>query len=91
MSSHQNLSDDYYYSITKIDRNIIKCINPLLSIIPTNGTCTLIYIIIIIVAIIVIIAVLKFLFQLFFIAPVGIDALDLEIYSRAIFALQPSQ
>jgi hypothetical protein len=89
MSSHQNLSDDYYYSITKIDRNIIKCINPLLSIIPTNGTCTLIYIIIIIVAIIVIIALLKF--QLFFIAPVEIEALDLEIYSRAIFALQPSQ
>jgi hypothetical protein len=52
---------------------------------------TLIYIIIIIVAIIVIIALLKFLFQLFFIAPVGIEALDLEIYSRAIFALQPSQ
>ena len=52
---------------------------------------TLLYIIIIIVAIIVIIALLKFLFQLFFIAPVGIEALDLEIYSRAIFALQPSQ
>ena len=27
--------------------------------------------------------------QLFFIAPIGIEALDLEIYSRAIFALQP--
>jgi hypothetical protein len=52
---------------------------------------TLVYIIIIIVAIIIIIALLKFLFQLFFIAPVGIDALDLEIYSRAVFALQPSQ
>jgi hypothetical protein len=52
---------------------------------------TLIYIIIIIVAIIVIIAVLKFLFQLFFIAPVGIETLDLETYSRAIFALPPSQ
>jgi hypothetical protein len=52
---------------------------------------TLIYIIIIIVAIIVIIALLKFLFQLFFIAPVGIDALDLEIYSRAVFAAQPLQ
>ena len=52
---------------------------------------TLIYIIIIIVAIIVIIAVLKFLFQLFFIVPVGIDALDLEIYSRAVFAVQPLQ
>ena len=52
---------------------------------------TLIYIIIIIVAIIVIIALLKFLFQLFFIAPVGIDALDLEMYSRAVFTAQPLQ
>ena len=52
---------------------------------------TLVYIIIIIVAIIIIIALLKFLFQVFFIAPVGVDALDLEVYSRAIFALQPSQ
>lgn len=52
---------------------------------------TLIYIIIIIVAIIVIIALLKFLFQLFFIAPIGIDALDLEMYSKAVFALHPSQ
>ena len=52
---------------------------------------TLIYIIIIIVVIIVIIALLKFLFQLFFIAPIGIDAMDFEVYSRAIFALQPSQ
>lgn len=52
---------------------------------------TLIYIIIIIVVIIVIIALLKFLFQLFFIAPVGIDVLDLEMYSKAIFALHPSQ
>ena len=50
---------------------------------------TLIYIIIIIVVIIVIIALLKFLFQLFFIAPVGIDALDQEIFSRVTFALQP--
>ena len=52
---------------------------------------TLIYIIIIIVAIIVIIALLKFLFQLFFIAPIGIDTLDLEMYSKAVFALHPSQ
>ncbi|CAN5313491.1 hypothetical protein BH18THE2_BH18THE2_38770 [soil metagenome] len=51
---------------------------------------TLIYIIIIIVVIIVIIALLKFLFQLFFIAPIGIEALDLEIFNRVIFALQPS-
>jgi hypothetical protein len=50
---------------------------------------TLIYIIIIIVAIIIIIALLKFLFQLFFIAPIGIDALDQEIF-RVIFTLQPS-
>jgi hypothetical protein len=50
---------------------------------------TLIYIVIIIVVIIVIIALLKFLFQLFFIAPIGIDVLDFEIYNRAIFALQP--
>ncbi len=35
---------------------------------------TLIYIIIIIVVIIVIIALLKFLFQLFFVAPIGIDS-----------------
>jgi hypothetical protein len=46
---------------------------------------TLIYIIIIIVAIIVIIALLKFLFQLFFIAPIGIDTLDLEMYNKALF------
>jgi hypothetical protein len=46
---------------------------------------TLIYIIIIIIAIIVIIALLKFLFQLFFKARVGIDALDL-VFNRAIFA-----
>ena len=52
---------------------------------------TLIYIIIIIVAIIVIIALLKFLFQLFFIAPIGIDTLDLEVFNRAIFALQPTR
>jgi hypothetical protein len=51
---------------------------------------TLIYIIIIIVAIIVIIALLKFLFQLFFVAPIGIDALDLEVFNRLIFALQPT-
>jgi len=50
---------------------------------------TLIYIIIIIVVIIVIIALLKFLFQLFFIAPIGIDASDQEIFSRVTLALQP--
>ena len=49
---------------------------------------TIIYIIIVIIAIIIIVALLKFLF---FIAPVGIDSLDLEVYSKAIFALHPSQ
>jgi hypothetical protein len=52
---------------------------------------TIIYIIIVIIAIIIIIAVLKFLFQLFFIAPIGIDALDQEIFNRVIFALAPSR
>ena len=47
---------------------------------------TLIYIIIIIVVIMVIMALLKFLFQLFFIAPVGIEVLDLQVFNRAIFA-----
>jgi|RhiMethySRZTD1v2_1073278.scaffolds.fasta_scaffold3090939_1 hypothetical protein len=50
---------------------------------------TLIYIIIIIVVIIVIIALLKFLFQLFFVAPIGIDSLDSEIFARAMFAFHP--
>jgi hypothetical protein len=52
---------------------------------------TIIYIIIVIIAIIIIIALLKFLFQLFFIAPIGIDALDQEIFNRVIFALAPSR
>jgi hypothetical protein len=51
---------------------------------------TLIYIIIIIVVIIVIIALLKFLFNLFFVAPIGVDSLDLEIIIRGILALHPS-
>jgi hypothetical protein len=50
---------------------------------------TLIYIIIIIVVIIVIVALLKFLFQLFFIGPIGIEAVDLEILNRLILSLQP--
>jgi hypothetical protein len=50
---------------------------------------TIIYIIIVIIAIIIIIALLKFLFQLFFIAPVGIDTSDLEIFNRLSLALQP--
>jgi hypothetical protein len=52
---------------------------------------TLIYIIIIIVVIIVIIALLKFLFNLFFVAPMGIDSLDIEIFARAILVLHPLQ
>jgi hypothetical protein len=51
---------------------------------------TLLYIIIIIVAIIVILALLKFLFQLFFIGPTGIEAMDLEIFNKVILSLQPS-
>jgi hypothetical protein len=51
---------------------------------------TIIYIIIVIVAIIIIIALLKFLFQLFFITPIGIDAWDLETFNRLSYALQPA-
>jgi hypothetical protein len=51
---------------------------------------TIIYIIIVIVAIIIIIALLKFLFQLFFIAPIGIDAGNLETFYRLSYALQPA-
>jgi hypothetical protein len=51
---------------------------------------TLIYIIIIIVAIIVVVALLKFLFQLFFIGPIGFEAMDTEGVSRLIVSLQPS-
>ena len=51
---------------------------------------TIIYIIIVIVAIIIIIALLKFLFQLFFIAPIVIDAGDLEIFNGLSSALQLS-
>jgi hypothetical protein len=51
---------------------------------------TIIYIIIVIVAIIIIIALLKFLFQLFFIAPIGIDTSDLEIFNRLSLALKPT-
>jgi hypothetical protein len=52
---------------------------------------TIIYIIIVIIAIIIIIALLKFLFQLFFIAPLGIDAIDQELFNRVIFTLAPSR
>jgi hypothetical protein len=52
---------------------------------------TIIYVIIIIIAIIIIIVLLKFLFQLFFIAPIGIDPVDQEIFNRVISGLQPSR
>jgi hypothetical protein len=45
---------------------------------------TLIYIIIIIIVIIVIIALLKFLFQLFFIMPVGVDYHADIMYAKEI-------
>jgi hypothetical protein len=51
---------------------------------------TLIYIIIIIVAIIVVVALLKFLFQLFFIGPIGFEAMDIEGVSRFLVSSQPS-
>jgi len=51
---------------------------------------TLIYIIIIIVVIIVIIALLKFLFQLFFVAPLGFDSLDSEFIKGSIISLRPT-
>jgi hypothetical protein len=51
---------------------------------------TLLYIIIIIVVIIVIIALLKFLFNLFFVAPMGIDSVDLEIFRGNVIALRPA-
>jgi hypothetical protein len=51
---------------------------------------TLIYIILIIVAIIIIIFLLKFLFNLFFVAPIGIDSADLEIFKGSIIALRPA-
>ena len=51
---------------------------------------TLVYIILIIVAIIVVVALLKFLFQLFFIGPIGLEAMDIEGVSRLIVSSQPS-
>jgi hypothetical protein len=51
---------------------------------------TLIYIIIIIVAIIIVVALLKFLFQLFFIGPIGFEAMDVEGVGRLIVSSQPS-
>jgi hypothetical protein len=50
---------------------------------------TIVYIILVIVAIIIIIFLLKFLFNLFFIAPMGIDSLDSEIFARAMLVLHP--
>jgi hypothetical protein len=51
---------------------------------------TIIYIILVIIAIIIIIALLKFLFGLFFVAPMGIDSADLEIFKGGTIALSPS-
>ena len=50
---------------------------------------TLLYIIIVVVVIIVIIALLKFLFQLFFIGPIGIEGWDFYI-DRYILLLKPA-
>jgi hypothetical protein len=54
--------------------------------------CLVHYIVIIIIAIIVIVALVKFVFQLFLIGPAGIEALDIdiEIFNRLIFSLEPS-
>jgi hypothetical protein len=51
---------------------------------------TIVYIILVIVAIIIIIFLLKFLFQLFFVAPMGIDFADLETFKGSIISLRPS-
>jgi hypothetical protein len=50
---------------------------------------TIVYIILVIVAIIIIIFLLKFLFNLFYIAPMGIDSLNTEIFARAMLVLHP--
>jgi hypothetical protein len=50
---------------------------------------TLIYIIIIIVVIIIIIALLQLLVGLFFVAPMGIDYGDLEIFKQSMISLRP--
>jgi hypothetical protein len=51
---------------------------------------TLVYIILIIVAIIIIIFLLRFLFNLFFVAPLGIDSADLEIFKGSVIAFRPA-
>ena len=51
---------------------------------------TIVYIILVIIAIIIIIFLLKFLFNLFFVAPMGIDSADLEIFKGSIIALRPT-
>jgi hypothetical protein len=48
---------------------------------------TLFYIILVIIAIIIIIFLLSFLFNLFFVAPMGIDTADLEFFKGSIIAL----
>jgi hypothetical protein len=50
---------------------------------------TLLYIIIIIVVIIIIIVLLKFLFQLFFIGPIGIEGWDFYI-DKYVLLLKPA-
>jgi hypothetical protein len=50
---------------------------------------TLLYIIIIIIAIIIIISLLKFLFQLFFIGPIGINGWDFDV-GKYVILLKPA-
>jgi hypothetical protein len=77
---------------TILPKSVLKCIYIFL----TDGNrdklvlSTLIYIIIAIVAIIIIVVLLQFLIGLFFIGPIGIDAIDLENFDRLIFSMQPS-
>jgi hypothetical protein len=48
---------------------------------------TLFYIILVIIGIIIIVLLLSFLFNLFFVAPMGIDTADLEFFKGSIIAL----
>jgi hypothetical protein len=50
---------------------------------------TIVYVILVIIAIIIIIFLLKFLFNLFFVTPLGIDSSDLEIFKGSMIALRP--
>jgi hypothetical protein len=51
---------------------------------------TLFYIIIVIIAIIIIISLMSFLFNLFFVVPIGIDSADLELFKGSLIALRPA-